>query len=121
MLKKIALTVSALAMMAGVSYGAAGSATPQSINNVDGINFKTSSNVVVAYKNDAAAAPQLYGIVSKHSSGDTYYATSNMSTAIYKLQSSTYMGVPLSLSGTPVTGVTAGDTLFTGGGAYNPM
>jgi len=119
MLKKIVLTLAAMAALAGISYAMT---NPDFIENVPGVNFKTSNNVKVAYKNDGLAVPQQYAIISKHSSGDTYYATSNISTAIMKQKIDAKMGVALTLSDTQVTGVTAGDSLFTGGGnTYTPM
>lgn len=122
MLKKIALAVSAVAVTAAVSFGAAGSATFADISTIDGINFKTSSKVTVGYKNDALAAPQKYAIAAKHQSGDTIYATSNLSTAIYKLQNTTYMGNSLNMTATEVSGLNAGETVFTNAAAgYSPM
>ncbi len=124
MLKKIALTVSALAATAAVSFGAAGTDTFQDISTIDGINFKTSSKVVVGYKNDGITGPQKYTIAAKHESGDTIYATSNLSTAIYKLTNSTYMGHSLTeyFSNTIVSGLNAGETVFTNAASgYTPM
>lgn len=97
MLKKIALTAAALTALAGISYGAAGSTTFAAIDTIDGINFKTSTQVKVLYKNDAGSAtnPQNYAIVAKHTSGDTYYATSNLSTSIYKKTLSAKAGTEL--------------------------
>ncbi|WP_129126161.1 hypothetical protein [Geomonas oryzae] len=125
MLKKIALAVSAVAVTAAVSFGAAGTNTFQDISTIDGINFKTSSKVVVGYKNDGiTSGPQKYTITAKHLSGDTIYATSNLSTAIYKITDSVYMGHPLSeyFSAAPVTGLNAGETVFTNAAAgYQTM
>lgn len=122
MLKKIVLTVAAMAALAGMSYAMT---NPDFIENVPGVNFKTSNNVKVSYKNDTLAAPQAYAIVSKHTSGNTYYATSNIATTIMKQQIDAKMGVPLTLSDLAVTGVAAGDSLFTGGNvspsSYTPM
>lgn len=122
MLKKIVLTIAAMAALAGISYAMT---NPDFIENVPGVNFKTSNNVKVSYKNDTLAAPQAYAIVSKHTSGNTYYATSSISTAIMKQQVDTKMGVAMTLSDTAVTGVIAGDSLFSGGNvspsSYVPM
>jgi len=122
MFKKIALTTAALAALAGMSYAMS---NPDFIENVPGINFKTSTNVKVAYKNDTLAVPQAYVICSKHTSGDTYYATSNISTAIEKQQDTAKMGVALGLGDAAITGLAAGESVFSGGGMdgnkYQPM
>lgn len=119
MLNKIALSALAVAALAGAA--AAADTTPKLIGEVAALVYKTSNNVKVSYRSDGNDKPQAYAIVSKHTSGDTYYATSNMSTTIYKLQDTTKMGVPLAVGDTQVTGVMSADTLFTGGGAYAPM
>ena len=119
MLKKICLTLAAVALMGGFSYAIT---NPDKIENVPGINFKTSTNVVVCYKYDTGGVnSQNYVIASKHTSGDTFYATSNMSTAIFKLADTATKGVDLDVDSTQITGLEAGDSLFTGGGAYVPM
>ena len=119
MFKKIALTLAAVGLMGGFSYALT---NPDLIENVPGISFKTSTNVKIGYKfDDTGENTQNYAIASKHTSGDTYYATSNMSTAIYKLTDAAKKGVPLALEDEALTGLEAGDSLFTGGGAYTPM
>jgi len=119
MLKKVILTLAVVAFMGGFSYAIT---NPDTIDNVPGINFKTSTNVIVCYKYDeVGATSQNYAIASKHTSGDTYYATSNMSTAIFKLQDATKKGVPMAIDAEEITGLVAGDSLFTGGGEYVPM
>lgn len=111
MMKKIALTLAAMTALAGVAYGMA---NPDLIENVPGLNFKVSNNVKLAYKNDGSAVPQKYGIISKHSSGDTYYATSNIATALFKKQDDSYMGKTLTLADQAVTDVGAGESIFSG-------
>lgn len=112
MLKKIVLTLAAVTALAGISFAMS---NPDFIENAPGINFKVSTNVKVAYLNDGTNVAQKYAIISKHTAGDTYYATSNLSTAIMKQQDSSYMGKPLTLADKAVTGVVAGDTTFVGG------
>ena len=114
MLRKIALSLAAVAVMAGASFAA-----NTLIEDTPGINFKTSTNVKIVYIADAVntTAPQNYGLQSKHTSGDTYYAASNLSTTIMKWQVSTAMGTPLTAA-TIKTGVAAGETVFTG---WSPM
>lgn len=110
MLKKIVLTIAAMAAMTGIS-----NAANAFIENVPGINFKTSTNVKIVYIEDAVntTAHQNYGLESKHTSGDTYYAASNLSTTIMKWQVTTDMGTPLTVA-TIKSGVTAGETVYTG-------
>jgi hypothetical protein len=92
MLKKIILVAAALAMLQGVAFAGTIGATYLSITDAAftalGLSFKPSNNVELMYKNDAATKPQLYNIGSKNTSGDTIYATSNMSTNIYKRKDS---------------------------------
>ncbi|TGU72269.1 hypothetical protein E4633_08120 [Geomonas terrae] len=124
MLKKIALTVSAIAATAAVSFAGPGTSSFQDISTIDGINFKTSAKVVVGYKNDGITGPQKYVIAAKHESGDIIYATSNLSTAIYKLINSDYMGHSLTtyFTATEVSSLNAGETVFTNAAAgYAPM
>lgn len=120
MLKKIALTTAALAALAGISYGAAGTTTFAAIDTIDGMtNFKPSSNVIVMYKNDAGTAgtPQNYALASKHTSGDTYYVTSNQSTSIYQKKVTTKAGTPI--NETDIGTVDAGFSINPTG--YNPL
>lgn len=114
MLKKIALTIAAVAVMAAAAVAAPVSGNTM-IDAVPGINFKTSTNVKVVYIPDLVntTAHQTYALVSKHTSGDTYYAGSNLSTTIMKQQASANIGVVLTTSNVP-TGVTAGETVYTG-------
>jgi hypothetical protein len=86
MLKKIVMFIALAAMLQGVAF-AAGYATYTDLGtvfNAAGVSFKPSNNVVILFKDDAIANPQNYTIVSKNTSGDTAYATSNMSGNIYK-------------------------------------
>jgi hypothetical protein len=117
MLKKITMTVTILVALTGLSHGLA---NPDWIENVPGLNFKTSNNVKIAYKWDTSgSSTQNYALVAKHSAGNTYYATSNMSTAIFK---STWKGeqhFDFQLSDPLITGLKAGESVFQP--YYNPM
>lgn len=81
-----ALLLGALALFQGIAVGAIGSTYTQITDakfTALGINFKPSNNVQVMFIDDNATKPQLYTICSKNTSGDTVYATSNLSTNIY--------------------------------------
>lgn len=120
MLKKVILTLAVVAFMGGFSYAIT---NPDTIDNVPGINFKTSTNVIVCYKYEdtGVATSQNYAIASKHTSGDTYYATSNMSTAIFKFTDATKKGTALSVTDDAITSLEAGDSLFNATLAYTAM
>lgn len=112
MLKKIVLTIAAVAAVASLSGQAF--AAFALIDAVPGLNFKTSTNVKVAYETDTGK--QNYAIMAKHTSGDTFYATSNISTNIVKATQADQMGKVLLGTATIPTGTTApvaGESSFT--------
>ncbi|WP_136513068.1 hypothetical protein [Geomonas edaphica] len=116
MLKKIALTLAAVAVMAAGAY--AGS-TYTSVDAVTALNFKPSNKVVVMYSPDTvASSPQSYVIASKNTAGDTIYATSNISTTIYKIvptvSTTVGPGIPLSATDSNITALSAGESVFSG-------
>ena len=113
MLKKIALTLAAATVLAGTSYALD---NPDFIENVPTVNFKPSTNVKVTYESDlgTSTTPQNYLIAAKHTSGNTYYATSNISTTVYKLLVETSAGTALTLGAAAISSLEAGDSLFTG-------
>lgn len=122
MLKKTAISLAAVALLAGAAFAMN---NPDYIENVPGVNFKPSNNVKVTYKFDATAAtaPQNYLVAAKNTAGDTIYATSNISTTIYKkkptVSATAGPGIALSLTDANVSTLSAaGESLFDG---WDPM
>ncbi len=114
MLKKIAISFAAVAVMAAGAY-----AGYVDISTLTALAFKPSNNVTVMYLADTAAtSAQSYVIASKNTAGDTIYATSNISTTIYKITPPTVAGtsgpgVKLADNEAHISKLVAGESLFT--------
>jgi hypothetical protein len=117
MLKRVILTIAAVSALAGI----ANAANPGFITDLTNMQFKTSSLVKMAYKEDGLNKPQQYTVIAKHTSGDTYYGASSGSTNIMKQQGASFLGVPLALGDTQVSGPNAGETVWSGGGTWTAM
>ena len=91
MMKKIAMILAISAMLQGLAFAASYTSYTDlgTVLHDAGVSYKPSNNVGMLYKNDGATKPQLYTIGAKNTSGDTVYATSNMSGNIYKYTGST--------------------------------
>ena len=113
MLKKIFFGVAVITSMAASAFATTGFIGEASVSAV---TFKPSNNVKVAYLGDVVATnPQSYMIAAKHASGDTYYATSNLTSLIYKKQVAANAGVALTgADDTNLGTLIAGETVFTG-------
>ena len=104
-----------LIAIAAVSIAAQGVAFAGALPT--GLTFKPSANVGTDYATSGTAGTataQDYYIVTKHSSGDRIFASSNATSNIYFKKDDAWKGKALSDNPANYTAPTAGESTFTG-------